>query len=109
MGHVLLVASQRGRIVGLCHVYERPALDKPPEAIVQAIVVDQAVRGDGAGRAMMNAAEKWAGDHGFRSVALCSSVVRSDAHAFYEAIGYQRSATSHMFRKALERPNDCTR
>ena len=50
---------------------------------------------------MMVAAETWAGDRGFASVALASNVARTEAHAFYESIGYQRAATSYLFRKTL--------
>ena len=99
--HALMVAEQDGCIVALCHMFARPALDKPPEAVVQALVVDQACRGSGVGRIMMAAAETWAMDRGFRSVGLASHVSRSGAHAFYEALGYRCEATSHLFRKAL--------
>lgn len=99
--HTLMLAEQAGRVVAFCHVYARPALDKPPEAIVQALVVDLASRGSGMGKTMMTAVETWARDRGFTSVALTSSMTRAEAHAFYEAIGYQRTATSHMFRKYL--------
>ena len=100
--HVLLVAEEGGHIIALCHVFARPALDKPPEAVVQALVVDQAYRSRGVGRDMMTTAETWAHERGFTSVALYSSAVRSDAHAFYETIGYRQTATSHLFRKSLE-------
>ena len=99
--HTLMVAEQDGRVIALCHAYARPALDKPPEVIVQVLVVDQASRGSGVGKIMMAAAETWAADRGFASIALASHVSRSQAHAFYEAIGYRREATSHLFRKAL--------
>ncbi|MGE4048651.1 MAG: N-acetyltransferase family protein [Acetobacteraceae bacterium] len=97
--HVLLVAEQDGSIIALCHVYARPALDKPPEAVVQALIVDEACRGNGVGRKMMDAAETWARDHDFTSLALASHVARAEAHAFYKGLGYCQVATSHMFRK----------
>jgi GNAT superfamily N-acetyltransferase len=99
--HAITLAVHDGHIVALCHIYARPALDKPPEAVVQALVVDQAARGLGIGKQMMAAAETWAKDRGFSSVALASNVLRSGAHAFYEAIGYRNEATSHQFRKPL--------
>jgi len=99
--HAMFVAEREGSVVALCHLYARPALDKPPEIIVQALVVDQACRGAGVGRLMMGVAESWAREHGFGSVALASSLPRAAAHAFYEAIGYHRTATSHLFRKTL--------
>jgi GNAT superfamily N-acetyltransferase len=99
--HAVMVAQHAGRVIAFCHVYARPALDKPLEAIVQALVVDESSRGSGVGKSMMMAAETWARDRGFTSVALASSVARAEAHAFYETIGYERAATSHLFRKAL--------
>ncbi|MCC7271849.1 MAG: GNAT family N-acetyltransferase [Alphaproteobacteria bacterium] len=104
-GHAALVA-ERGRIVaGLAHVFERPALDKPREAVLQALVVDAASRQGGVGRALMAAAEAWAAGRGLPSVVLSSNVARIEAHAFYEAIGYRRVATSLLLRKALDRVN----
>ena len=100
-GHDLMVAEREGRVVALCHLSVRPALDKPPEVVVQALVVDRGARGSGVGKVLMAAAESWAEARGFVSVALASNVVRTEAHAFYEAIGYQRVATSHLFRKTL--------
>jgi GNAT superfamily N-acetyltransferase len=100
-GHSLLVAESEKPIVGLLHVYARPALEKPPEAVVQAVVVDRSFRGSGSGKAFMAAAERWACDRGYRSVSLSSNVARGEAHAFYEAIGYRRFASSHFFRKEL--------
>jgi GNAT superfamily N-acetyltransferase len=100
--HVLMAGERDGRVIALCHVYARPALDKTPEAVVQALVVDQTVRGSGAGRTMMEAAEAWAAERGFSSVVLASHVSRSGAHLFYEGIGYQREATSHLFRNEFK-------
>jgi GNAT superfamily N-acetyltransferase len=101
--HEVFVGEQDGQVVALLHLYERPAFDKPPEVIVQALVVDQNWRSTGVGKAMMDMAQRWALDRGFSSVALTSSVSRSDAHSFYNRIGYNVTATSHLFRKNLVR------
>jgi GNAT superfamily N-acetyltransferase len=98
-GHTILVAECEARPVGLVHFYTRPALDKPPEVIVQAIVIDAAYRGRGIGKILMSAAEGWASERGYNSVALYSNVSRSGAHSFYETLGYQFIATSHLFRR----------
>lgn len=97
-GHAMMVAELDGRIVALCHMFERPALEKPPEVVVQALVVDATCRGTGVGNQMMAAAEAWGLARGMRSVCLSSDVSRDDAHAFYEARGYRRAGTSHWFR-----------
>ena len=100
--HAVFVAEEDGRIIGFLHLYERPAFDKPPEVIVQAIVVDQRSRGTGIGKTIMSMAERWASERGFSSIALTSNISRSGAHLFYNRLGYKIEATSHLFRKQLE-------
>jgi GNAT superfamily N-acetyltransferase len=99
--HGVFVAEADDRVVGLLHIYARPALEKPPEAIVQALVVDATGRRGGIGARLMEVAERWAAEGGFRSVTLSSNVVRADAHAFYAACGYTVVATGHLFRKDI--------
>ena len=99
--HHLFVAELHGQLAGFCHVFARPALEKPPEAIVQSLVVDAPERQAGIGRALMATVEDWAKARGFTSVALYSQVEREDAHAFYENLGYERVATSGLLRKSL--------
>ena len=99
--HSLLVAETAGRVIGLMHVFARPALENPREAVVQAIVVDEAFRRSGAGRHLMAAAEHWGSERGCRSVVLSSNIARAPAHAFYAALSYRVSATSLVFRKEL--------
>jgi GNAT superfamily N-acetyltransferase len=96
--HHVAVAEQAGRVVGLLHVFERPALEKPCEAVVQALVVDAKLRGQGLGKGLMDAAEAWA-----RARGLCSVVLHTrHAQAFYVGAGYQRVATSDMMRKTVD-------
>lgn len=101
-GHVLLGAEREGLLAGFCHVYARPAIEKPPEAIVQALVVDAAERKNGIGKALMQAVETFAREHGFGSVALYSQETRKDAHAFYAGLGYDHVTTAGLLRKYLE-------
>ena len=42
--HLVLVADVGGRVVGLLHVFVRPAIENPREAVVQALVVGEAYR-----------------------------------------------------------------
>lgn len=100
-GHEVLVGEAEGRVAGLIHLFARPAFDKPPEVVVQAIIVDAARRGRGIGKILMQAAEDWAVQRGYRSVSLHSKTARADAHKFYDALGYELIATSHLFRRRL--------
>jgi N-acetylglutamate synthase-like GNAT family acetyltransferase len=95
--HNVVVAEKNGQVVGLLHVFERPALEKPCEAVVQAIVVDSRLRSRGVGKALMAAAEAWAKTRGLGSVVLSTR----NAAAFYTRLGYGKVATSDLMRKVL--------
>lgn len=103
--HAVILAEADGRIVGLMHVFARPAIENPREAVVQALVVEANFRRSAVGRRLMRAAEAWGAERDCRSVVLSSNITRAPAHAFYEAIGYSRSATAHIFRKLLAPPD----
>ena len=99
--HALLVAERGGLLVGLVHVFARPALEKPVEAVIQSLVVDTRARGGGIGRALMDRAEGWARARGLASVALHTTLPRADARAFYARLGYGEVAQSALLRKPL--------
>jgi GNAT superfamily N-acetyltransferase len=102
LGHVdhrVWVYDDGGKGVGLLHAFFRPALDKPPEVIVQALVIEASQRSRGVGEALMQVAEAWARERGCTSVALYSRVDRDRAHRFYERLGYEKKAVSAMLRK----------
>ena len=100
-GQWVRVADVDGRVVGLLHVYERPALEKAREAVVQSLVVDAAQRSRGVGAALMREAEQWARERGLPAVALYTRIDRDAARAFYERLGYGLVATSHLMRREL--------
>jgi GNAT superfamily N-acetyltransferase len=100
-GHRVWVCEQDGRVVGLLHAFFRPALDKPPEVMVQALVVEASQRSKGIGERLMAEAEAWARSYPSASVSLYSGSARKDAHRFYARIGYARAATSELMRKQL--------
>ncbi len=99
--HGVFVAEAEGNVVGWVHVYAVAALESPAHAEIGGLVVDEAHRGRGIGRALMERAEAWARDMGLGAVRLRSNVIRAEAHAFYERIGYAQVKTQKVFAKAL--------
>jgi len=99
--HSVLVCEAEGKVVGLLHIYGRPALEKPAEAIIQSIVVDKAYRKVGIGNKLVAAAELWATKQGYGSIALYSRTDRDDAHAFYSQMDYRAKAVTHLLQKGL--------
>ncbi len=97
--HRVWVFDDGGEAVGLLHAFFRPALDKPPEVVVQALVIEASRRSQGVGEALMQVAETWAREKGCTSVALYSGMDRDRAHRFYERLGYEKKAASALLRK----------
>ena len=99
--HRIIVADVEGKVVGVLHMFERPALEKPCEGVVQALVVDSDARSSGVGEALMREAEAWAQSRKLPAVSLYSRDDRKRAHAFYERIGYRIKATSVRMERGL--------
>jgi len=100
--HFAAVAEEGSRIYGLVHAYERPALERAYEVVLQSLVVDQSVRKTGIGRKLMTAAEAWAKSRGIKQVVLHTRIDRDEARSFYEHIGYNLTATSHLMAKSFD-------
>ena len=97
----ILVAEKDGTVVGWIHIQGIFMLESDPRAEIFGLVVSDTQRGSGAGRALVEAAEKWAEDAGFQVVGLRSRIQRSEAHGFYQHLGYSIVKTQHAFRKSL--------
>ena len=65
-----------------------------PSAIVEDVAVDPQRHGRGIGRAMMQHAMTLSTSKGCYKLTLSSNLKRSKAHAFYEAIGFERHGYS---------------
>jgi GNAT superfamily N-acetyltransferase len=101
--HAVFVASEEEeRPVGWIHVYLRSLLQEEPYAEVGGLVVAESRRGSGVGTALLEEAERWAGDRGIGRVMLHCSVVRERAHRFYARNGYRVIKQSLVFGKGLE-------
>ena len=97
----LFVAENDGTIVGWVHVYARAVLEHDVAAEVVGIVVDPNARRQGIGKALLARVEQWAKEHGLDCVRIGSASHRTDAHAFYETLGYQKYKKHHRFMKEL--------
>ena len=75
------------------------SLSAARRAQIEAVRVDASLRGQGAGAALMADAEARARAAGASLMQLTSNASRTDAHRFYERLGY---APSHIgFKKPL--------
>ena len=99
-GDEVIVAVSGGVTVAVVSIHVTPVLHGPaPVGRLTAVVVSERVRGRGVGRAIVEAAERMLSDRGCEFIELTSNRRRTDAHAFYERLGYE--ASSFRFRKAV--------
>jgi len=101
-GHFVGVAEiEDGRVVGWIHACVSHLIESNPRAEIGGLVVDEAWRGSGVGKLLMQHAEDWARSKRLEAVYLRSNVIRKDAHRFYERLGYNNIKTQRAFLKML--------
>lgn len=84
-----LVATRGAEVVGLATVHLRHALNHAaPLAQLSLLVVDERTRSQGVGRSLVAAVEAWAREQGCHRIIVTTALHRSNAHAFYERVGY---------------------
>ena len=88
-------------VIGWIHVSTMPLVEVPPRAEVNGLVVDEKIRSQGAGWALLQAAEDWARKHRCKHMSVRSNVIRGRAHTFYERHNYEHHKTQKAFRKPL--------
>lgn len=100
LGERALVAERDGDVIALATLHMTPVLHRAGAVgRVTALVVTAAARGTGAGAALMREAEAIMTRNGCVLMEVTSNRKRTDAHAFYERLGY--TATSYRFGKPL--------
>jgi GNAT superfamily N-acetyltransferase len=99
--HALFVASAEDGMAGWIHVHPLHSLESDSCAEIAGLVVDGRRRRQGAGRALVGEAERWARTRGFRKLRVRSNVLRTEAHRFYPALGFALNKTQHVYDRSL--------
>jgi GNAT superfamily N-acetyltransferase len=97
----VLVAEQQGAVVGWVHAGQ--ILHTASEGFVEvhALLVAQDCQGQGIGRLLLAQVEQWVTKHfGNYRIRLGSGVHRTEAHGFYQHLGYDKRP-SFMFWKRM--------
>lgn len=95
-GGVVLLAELNGRAVGTLTLFILPLLAHRgrPEAVVEDVAVHPEAQGHGVGRLLMHDAMRRAQARGCYKLALSSNLRRTEAHAFYDHLGFERHGLS---------------
>ena len=100
--HQFLIADADGVSVGWLHASLSEHVDAETCVLIEGLVVDRACRGHGIGKMLLARAEEWAKANGCSLVRLRSTAARTDAHRFYEHLGYTKVKTQFSFAKAVD-------
>jgi GNAT superfamily N-acetyltransferase len=99
-GDRLVVADVDGHVVGLASLHVSPSLEyDEPAGKLAALVVDEAHRGAGIGRLLVEEMEAEARGRGCGVFFVTTAERRADAHAFYERLGLEY--TGRRYARAL--------
>ena len=108
VGNVALVADANGdanapTLAGVATLHTMEVLHRPkPVGRITALIVDEAARGHGLGRALVAAAETLLAEQGCGLLEITSNFKLTEAHTFYGHLGYER--TSYRFARTLSPP-----
>lgn len=97
-GARVFLFTLRGQPVGTYSLFVLPLLAHAgaPEAIVEDVAVHPEAQGQGVGHSMMDHAMSLAREAGCYKLALSSNQRRTQAHAFYEKLGFARHGFSFV-------------
>ena len=103
-GQVLVAELAGGRLGGFLEVSTRDYAEEcesSPIAYIEAWYVEPELRRGGLGRALVEAAERWARGRGFREIASDTDLGNELGLDAHRALGYQETARLICFRKDL--------
>ena len=97
----LILAVEGEHLYGYAHLRIAHDLVDAETAVVESIIVREDQRRLGIGSRLIATAETWARQSGRTRLLLRTDVIRTDAHAFFVALGYEGSATKLEFARQL--------
>lgn len=99
--YLIAVGEMASVVVGWIAVEHRLLLESGERAEIVGLVVAGQSRRAGVGGALVRVAEAWVREHGVGVISVRSNIARTEAHPFYDRLGYVRAKTQHAYRKDL--------
>ena len=105
-GHLIFVAEAKGlgthpHCLGWIHGFVKHTIEADSAVELGGLVVDEAWRGQGVGRLLIDAVERWARSVECGTVTVRCNAIRERAHVFYQNLGYSVVKTQRVFRKNI--------
>ena len=102
-GNLLLVAVCKSKIVGWIHAFKSIHIESKAFIEVCGLVVDEEYRGKGIGKALINEVKQWCLNKGIYRLRLRTNVKRTEAHKFYQTLGFTEIKQQKVFEMNLVR------
>ena len=92
--YAYFVAEEAGTLAGSCNITIVPNLTRGgrPFGVIENVITDASFRRRGVGRTLIEMAVEYAKDSNCYKVQLLSGSARTDAHRFYESLGFSGSS-----------------
>ncbi len=100
-GDRLIMALDGESLIGYAHLRVIHDLFGEESVELVSIIVRKANRRQGVGRRLVAAAETWASQSGKARLLIRTEILRTEAHAFFVALGYDETSTSIDFIRDL--------
>ena len=97
--HIIFVAEVSSTVVGLVGAYTGYSIGfTGTYGRLIGLVVDVQWRGRGIGKMLMEQIERWLREKGATRIIITSGKQRTEAHRFYEALGYTETGVRFVKR-----------
>lgn len=100
--HIVLVAEKDEKISGWIHAFKALRIESKPFIEIGGLVVDDESRKLGIGKQLVNEIYKWAKQQDCEDLRVRCNTKRSEAHRFYNALGFMESKEQKVFIKELK-------
>lgn len=99
-GNILTVAELDGAVVGCLQMTFIPGLSNQGAdlALIEGVRVDTALRSQGLGQQLIEWALETARSRGCQAVELFTHKTRTDAHRFYDRLGFEQSHVGYRIK-----------
>jgi GNAT superfamily N-acetyltransferase len=99
---VFVAEAGAGELRGWIHGYLSQLIESEPRVEIGGLVVDTKARRQGVGRRLVERLEAWARENGVTELSVRCREDRTEAHQFYEQLGFSSTKTQKVFRKRLD-------
>src|SRR6187401_888781 len=86
--HTAFVAEYENKIVGWIGAAQAIMIEVMPHCEINGLVIDEYHRGMGVGKLLIDRVRHWAKGKGNDKIGLHCNVKRTEAHLFYEHLGF---------------------